>query len=80
MWTVRDGLPPFTFLSSRLSQLGKLCDAVSLFCLHQPETLAAFTGYSLSEIGPCLCELHRACLDVPHRPQQAIREKYKASK
>ncbi|XP_053772522.1 cyclin-A1 isoform X2 [Desmodus rotundus] len=45
-----------------------------------PETLAAFTGYSLSEIGPCLCELHRACLDVPHRPQQAIREKYKASK
>ncbi|XP_036913555.1 cyclin-A1 [Sturnira hondurensis] len=45
-----------------------------------PETLAAFTGYSLSEIGPCLSELHRACLDVPHRPQQAIREKYKASK
>uniref|UniRef100_G3VMK8 Cyclin A1 n=1 Tax=Sarcophilus harrisii TaxID=9305 RepID=G3VMK8_SARHA len=45
-----------------------------------PETLAAFTGYSLSEIVPCLSELHRACLDIPHRPQQAIREKYKASK
>nr|XP_019591975.1 PREDICTED: cyclin-A1 isoform X1 [Rhinolophus sinicus]XP_019591976.1 PREDICTED: cyclin-A1 isoform X1 [Rhinolophus sinicus]XP_019591978.1 PREDICTED: cyclin-A1 isoform X1 [Rhinolophus sinicus]XP_019591979.1 PREDICTED: cyclin-A1 isoform X1 [Rhinolophus sinicus]XP_019591981.1 PREDICTED: cyclin-A1 isoform X1 [Rhinolophus sinicus]XP_019591982.1 PREDICTED: cyclin-A1 isoform X1 [Rhinolophus sinicus] len=45
-----------------------------------PETLAAFTGYSLSEIVPCLSELHKACLDIPHRPQQAIREKYKASK
>ncbi|XP_007951482.1 cyclin-A1 [Orycteropus afer afer] len=45
-----------------------------------PEALAAFTGYSLSEIGPCLSELHRACLDMPRRPQQAIREKYKASK
>ncbi|XP_008058559.1 cyclin-A1 [Carlito syrichta] len=45
-----------------------------------PESLAAFTGYSLSEIVPCLSELHKACLDVPHRPQQAIREKYKASK
>ncbi|XP_055452820.1 cyclin-A1 isoform X2 [Psammomys obesus] len=45
-----------------------------------PETLAAFTGYSLSEIVPCLSELHKACLSIPHRPQQAIREKYKASK
>ncbi|XP_037656095.1 cyclin-A1 isoform X2 [Choloepus didactylus] len=45
-----------------------------------PETLAAFTGYSLSEIGPCLSALHRASLGVLHRPQQAIREKYKASK
>lgn len=45
-----------------------------------PETLAAFTGYSLSEIVPCLSELHKACLDITHRPQQAIREKYKASK
>ncbi|XP_004435385.1 PREDICTED: cyclin-A1 [Ceratotherium simum simum] len=45
-----------------------------------PETLAAFTGYSLSEIVPCLSELHKACLGIPHRPQQAIREKYKASK
>ncbi|XP_027250720.1 cyclin-A1 isoform X2 [Cricetulus griseus] len=45
-----------------------------------PETLAAFTGYSLSEIVPCLSELHKACLSLPHRPQQAIREKYKTSK
>ncbi|XP_044297721.1 cyclin-A1 [Varanus komodoensis] len=45
-----------------------------------PETLAAFTGYSLSEIVPCLSDLHKACLDAPHRPQQAIREKYKLAK
>ncbi|KAM4859566.1 cyclin-A1 isoform 1-T3 [Thomomys bottae] len=62
--------------------------AAAAFCLANytvnrhfwPETLAAFTGYSLSEIVPCLSELHKACLDIPHRPQQAIREKYKASK
>uniref|UniRef100_A0A8C5RY56 Cyclin A1 n=1 Tax=Laticauda laticaudata TaxID=8630 RepID=A0A8C5RY56_LATLA len=45
-----------------------------------PETLAAFTGYSLSEIVPCLSDLHKACLDAPHRQQQAIREKYKLTK
>ncbi|XP_019381108.1 PREDICTED: cyclin-A1 isoform X2 [Gavialis gangeticus] len=45
-----------------------------------PETLAAFTGYSLSEIVPCLSDLHKACLDAPHQQQQAIREKYKLSK
>uniref|UniRef100_A0ABM5FWV3 Cyclin-A1 isoform X2 n=1 Tax=Pogona vitticeps TaxID=103695 RepID=A0ABM5FWV3_9SAUR len=45
-----------------------------------PETLATFTGYSLSEIVPCLSDLHKACLDAPHRQQQAIREKYKLTK
>ncbi|NXW60591.1 CCNA1 protein, partial [Eurystomus gularis] len=45
-----------------------------------PETLAAFTGYSLSEIVPCLTDLHKACLDPPHYQLQAIKEKYKHSK
>uniref|UniRef100_A0A8B9S3P0 Cyclin A1 n=1 Tax=Apteryx owenii TaxID=8824 RepID=A0A8B9S3P0_APTOW len=45
-----------------------------------PETLAAFTGYSLSEIVPCLTDLHKACLDAPHCQLQAIKEKYKLSK
>ncbi|XP_053168889.1 cyclin-A1 isoform X2 [Hemicordylus capensis] len=45
-----------------------------------PDTLVAFTGYSLSEIVPCLSDLHKACLDAPLRQQQAIREKYKLSK
>ncbi|XP_061876429.1 cyclin-A1 [Colius striatus] len=45
-----------------------------------PETLAAFTGYSLSEIVPCLTDLHKACLDASHCQLQAIKEKYKRSK
>uniref|UniRef100_A0A8C7A7N6 Cyclin A1 n=1 Tax=Nothoprocta perdicaria TaxID=30464 RepID=A0A8C7A7N6_NOTPE len=45
-----------------------------------PESLAAFTGYSLSEIVPCLTDLHKACLDAPHCQLQAIKEKYKLSK
>ncbi|XP_066477352.1 cyclin-A1 [Tiliqua scincoides] len=48
--------------------------------LFWPETLAAFTGYSLSEIVPCLSDLHKVCLDAPFRQQQAIREKYKLTK
>lgn len=70
----------FTILSSDFLCLGTGRDAVLFFCLRQPEALAAFTGYSLSEIGPCLQALHRACLDAPRRPQQAVREKYKAAK
>ncbi|XP_040278372.1 cyclin-A1 [Bufo bufo] len=45
-----------------------------------PETLKAFTGYSLSDLAPCLVDLHRACLNAPHQAQQAIREKYKTPK
>ncbi|XP_036106241.1 cyclin-A1 [Molossus molossus] len=45
-----------------------------------PDTLAAFTGYTLREIAPCLRALHQACLAEPRRPQQAVREKYKTSK
>ncbi|XP_077340275.1 cyclin-A1 [Lithobates pipiens] len=45
-----------------------------------PCTLQAFTGYTLSDIAPCLADLHRACLNAPHQSQQAIWEKYKAPK
>ncbi|XP_075054054.1 cyclin-A1 [Mixophyes fleayi] len=45
-----------------------------------PATLETFTGYTLSDIAPCLADLHRACLNAPHQPQQAIGEKYKAPK
>ncbi|KAG8136797.1 hypothetical protein E2320_005355, partial [Naja naja] len=62
---------------SCLSEFICSTEAVTLSSYEQPETLAAFTGYSLSEIVPCLSDLHKACLDAPHRQQQAIREKYK---
>ncbi|XP_073525947.1 cyclin-A1 [Phyllobates terribilis] len=42
-----------------------------------PETLQTFTGYSLSDLAPCLVDLHRTCLNAPNQAQQAIREKYK---
>ncbi|XP_055492799.1 cyclin-A1 [Leucoraja erinacea] len=45
-----------------------------------PESLAAFTGYSLLDILPCLSDLHRTFLQARFHPQQAIKEKYKSSK
>ncbi|XP_009079682.1 PREDICTED: cyclin-A1, partial [Acanthisitta chloris] len=45
-----------------------------------PETLDAFTGYSLNEIVPCLTDLHKTCLDVSHSQLQAIKQKYKHAK
>ncbi|XP_072558440.1 cyclin-A1 [Paramormyrops kingsleyae] len=45
-----------------------------------PDTLHAFTGYTLVEILPCLKELHKLYLDAGSRPQQAVQEKYKSSK
>ncbi|NXN92541.1 CCNA1 protein, partial [Rhinopomastus cyanomelas] len=62
--------------------------AAAAFCLANytvnrsfwPETLAAFTGYSLSELVPCLTDLHKACLDASCCQLQAIKEKYKHSK
>ncbi|XP_056416319.1 cyclin-A1 [Hyla sarda] len=45
-----------------------------------PEKLQVFTGYSLSDLAPCLADLHRACLKAPGQAQQAIREKFKTPK
>ncbi|XP_069616380.1 cyclin-A1 [Ranitomeya imitator] len=48
--------------------------------LFWPAALQAFTGYSLSDLAPCLVDLHRTCLYAPNQVQQAIREKYKTPK
>nr|DBA32598.1 TPA: hypothetical protein GDO54_000376 [Pyxicephalus adspersus] len=48
--------------------------------LAMPDVLQNFTGYTLSDIAPCLADLHRACLNAPHQPQQAIQEKYRTPK
>lgn len=45
-----------------------------------PESLYAFTGYTLTQLCPCMKELHKLYLGARGRPQQAIREKYKCSK
>ncbi|KAM9348893.1 cyclin-A1 [Symphorus nematophorus] len=45
-----------------------------------PDALHAFTGYTMTEIVPCLTDLHKLHISAESRPQQAIREKYKSSK
>ncbi|KAK0136207.1 Cyclin-A1 [Merluccius polli] len=62
--------------------------AASAYCLANytlsrdlwPDSLKAFTGYSMVDIVPCLKDLHRIYFSAEARPQQAIREKYKSSK
>nr|XP_046267522.1 cyclin-A1 isoform X3 [Scatophagus argus] len=45
-----------------------------------PDSLHAFTGYTIADIVPCLTDLHKLYISAETRPQQAIREKYKSSK
>ncbi|XP_071760080.1 cyclin-A1 [Centroberyx gerrardi] len=45
-----------------------------------PDSLHAFTGYTMAEILPCLKDLHKLHFTAESRPQQAIRDKYKSSK
>ncbi|XP_062393079.1 cyclin-A1 [Sardina pilchardus] len=42
-----------------------------------PDPLYSFTGYTLTEIAPCIKDLHKLHQSAANRPQQAIREKYK---
>lgn len=46
--------------------------------LLKPDSLYAFTGYTLAEIAPCIKDLHKLHQSAASRPQQAIREKYKS--
>ncbi|XP_041808338.1 cyclin-A1 [Chelmon rostratus] len=45
-----------------------------------PDSLHAFTGYTMADILPCLADLHKLYISAETHPQQAIREKYKSSK
>ncbi|XP_028277970.1 cyclin-A1 [Parambassis ranga] len=45
-----------------------------------PDSLVAFTGYTMEEIAPCLTDLHKLHLSAESHPQQTVREKYKSSK
>ncbi|NWI63784.1 CCNA1 protein, partial [Todus mexicanus] len=68
------------FLKYLPSQIAAAAYCLANYTMNRsfwPETLAAFTGYSLSEIVPCLSDLHKMCLDPPHCQLQAIKEKYK---
>ncbi|XP_034746222.1 cyclin-A1 isoform X2 [Etheostoma cragini] len=45
-----------------------------------PDSLHAFSGYTMTEIVPCMTDLHKLYLSAESHPLQAIREKYKSSK
>uniref|UniRef100_A0A3B5AEQ9 G2/mitotic-specific cyclin-B2 n=1 Tax=Stegastes partitus TaxID=144197 RepID=A0A3B5AEQ9_9TELE len=45
-----------------------------------PDSLNAFTGYTMAEIVPCLTDLHKLSISAESCPQQAIRNKYRSSK
>ncbi|MBN3301567.1 CCNA1 protein, partial [Amia calva] len=62
--------------------------AAAAYCLSNftlngelwPESLRAFTGYTIWEISPCLKDLHKMYLGAASCPQKAIMEKYRSSK
>ncbi|KAG7315802.1 hypothetical protein KOW79_020668 [Hemibagrus wyckioides] len=62
--------------------------AASAYCLANytvnrtlwPDSLYAFTGYTLAEITPCLIQFHQLHLTANSRLQQAICEKYRSTK
>ncbi|XP_061643501.1 cyclin-A2 [Phyllopteryx taeniolatus] len=45
-----------------------------------PKSLVEKTGYTLSQLRPCVEDLHRVYLNAPQHAQQSVREKYKTSK
>ncbi|CAI5643399.1 cyclin-A1 [Oreochromis niloticus] len=45
-----------------------------------PDSLVAFSGYTMAEISACLIDLYKLYASAESRPLQAIREKYKSSK
>ncbi|XP_069001674.1 cyclin-A1 [Embiotoca jacksoni] len=45
-----------------------------------PDSLNAFTGYTMADIAPCLADLYKLYISAERHPQQAIREKYESSK
>ncbi|NXU47723.1 CCNA1 protein, partial [Turnix velox] len=72
-----------TFLKYLPSQTAAAAYCLANYTVNRslwPEALAAFTGYSLSDIVPCLTDLHKACINAPHGQLHAIKEKYKRSK
>uniref|UniRef100_A0A8D3CMX8 G2/mitotic-specific cyclin-B2 n=1 Tax=Scophthalmus maximus TaxID=52904 RepID=A0A8D3CMX8_SCOMX len=45
-----------------------------------PDSLSAFTGYTMAAITPCLTDLHKLHIGAESHPQQAIRRKYMSSR
>ncbi|XP_059207424.1 cyclin-A1 isoform X2 [Centropristis striata] len=71
-------IDPFLKYTPSLVAAGAYC--VATYTVNKslwPNSLNAFTGYTLAEIMPCMTDLYKLYSSAESRPQQAIREKYK---
>ncbi|XP_028322699.1 cyclin-A1 [Gouania willdenowi] len=74
-------MDPFLQYHPSMTAAGAYC--LASYTLNQslwPDSLCAFTGYTMLNILPCLTDLHKLHISMESCPQQTIREKYQSSK
>ncbi|XP_058483808.1 cyclin-A1 isoform X1 [Solea solea] len=74
-------IEPFLHYTPSIVAAGVYC--LASYTVHRslwPDSLSAFTGYTLAEIEPCLSDLHKLYISAESFPHQAIREKYMSSR
>ena len=73
-----------TYLQYLPSQIAASSIYLALLTYDKPWTkqIAETIGYSfdLTELKPCIIEMHKTMVNAPTHPQQAIQEKYKLDK
>ncbi|XP_044079253.1 cyclin-A1 isoform X5 [Siniperca chuatsi] len=73
-------IDPFLHYTPSIVAAGAYC--LATYTVNKslwPDSLYAFTGYTMAEIVPCMADLHQLYISAESRPQQATREKYKSS-
>uniref|UniRef100_A0A8C5LI41 Cyclin A1 n=1 Tax=Leptobrachium leishanense TaxID=445787 RepID=A0A8C5LI41_9ANUR len=78
--TLLDVDPFLLYLPSMIAAAAYCLANCAMNKISWPQSLISFTGYTRSDMAPCLGDLHAACLNAPYKGQQAIREKYKSIK
>ncbi|XP_032388892.1 cyclin-A1 [Etheostoma spectabile] len=74
-------IDPFLQYTPSLMAAGAYC--LATYTVNKslwPDSLHAFSGYTMAEIVPCMTDLHKLYLSAESHPLQAIREKYKSCK
>uniref|UniRef100_A0A4W4EN00 Cyclin N-terminal domain-containing protein n=1 Tax=Electrophorus electricus TaxID=8005 RepID=A0A4W4EN00_ELEEL len=72
--------PFLLYLPSKIAAAAYCLANYTLNRMLWPDSLYAFTGYTLAEIAPCLVALYKLHLGAEGRPQKAIHHKYKSTK
>ncbi|XP_061690652.1 cyclin-A2 [Syngnathoides biaculeatus] len=75
-----DSDPFLKYLPSQTAAAAYILANATITGASWPKSLAEKTGYTLSQLRPCLEDLHRMYLNAPQHAQQSVREKYKTSK